>query len=168
MPPIPLAAARIDLIEPFGLISGQAGQPGLVLRVEPQRQRPLPVGLLLQLLLQRLLAVLGGSQPLRQLPPGGDLGGQPGLTAFLEAPVGRGSGGHLAEQLGDQAGPQVGFGVVPGVEVDLPDRRMGEAVIGVIPCGRSKLAYVVSDAAQEVGLAFPPVAEQPDRQRRAS
>ena len=117
-----------------------------------------------RLLAQRLLAVLGGLQP---LPPGGQLGGQPGLASFLCPGVAQ-PGGHLAEELGYQAGPQVGFGVVPGVEVDLSDRRMGEAVIGVISCARSKLAHVVSDAAQEVGLAFPPVAEQPNRQRRAS
>lgn len=30
----------------------------------------------------------------------------------------------LTEDLGDQAGPQVGLGVVPGVEPDLPDRGM--------------------------------------------
>jgi len=141
------------LIDPFGLVCGQADQPSLFLWAEPQRQRPLPVGQL-QLLTQRLLAVLGGSQPLRQLPPGGQLGSQPGLAAFLYSGVAR-PGGHLAEQLCDQAGPQVGFGVVPGVEVDLPDRWMSEAVIGAIPRHRSKLARVISQAAQEVGLAFP-------------
>ena len=145
-------------IELLGLISSQASQPGLVLCAEPQRQRPLPVGLLFQLLAQRLLAVLGGSQPLRQLPPGSQLGGQPRLAAFLFPGVAR-PGGHLAEQLGDQAGPQVGFGVMPSVEADLPDPRMSEAVIGDITCARSKLAHVISDATQEVGLALPPVAE---------
>jgi len=52
--------------------------------------------------------------------PGGDFGGQPGLAALLHAPVGRGSGGHLAEQLGYQAGLQIGLDVMPGVEPDLP------------------------------------------------
>ena len=104
-------------------------------------------------------------QPLLQAAPGDHLGGQPGLAALLLARLTPGSGrrGELAEQLGDQARPQIGFGVMPGVEPHLADRPMSQAIIG-IDCWLGPAPG--SEAAQEVALAFPPVAEQPDRQRR--
>lgn len=93
-----------------------------------------------------------------------------GALAFGEQVVAGAVGlGEVAEQVLQQARPQVAFHVLPGVVLDLHDSGIERQCVG-----GSRQCWLYADevidaalqAAQEVTLAAAPLAEQPDRQRR--
>lgn len=107
------------------------------------RQQQLSVGLELELprgrkLVEERIDVLGR----------GALGFQPAIEVF--------------EDVSDQARPEVGVDVVPGVEADLRDLGVE---VGIDVLGRQILDLGVH-LLHEEGLARPPVPEHADRQRR--
>ena len=89
------------------------------------------------------------------------------MLPLLGAPIRAGHvvrGAELGEQFRHQTGPEVGLGVVPGVEAHLAHGGVGDRVVG--GRGRRSRSHRFVQHVQELALAVAPLPEHPDRQRR--